>query len=151
MVLFTFSHRITSDIEAAEWLHSLPTHLHHPRFQGSSLIFLFLFFIFLLFSLWLIRGDASSSSSNGPLGAISPRPASPSSPHPCPARLVHFSSRCCGDTTQLSALLVYTLLDSRSHWPDSLDSGSSRFFKFLSLGSHRALTAPPRCAGTAKF
>jgi hypothetical protein len=55
VVLFTFSHRITSDREAPF------LHLHHPRFQGfPPLIYFILFYKYSLFGLY-----APPSSSNG--------------------------------------------------------------------------------------
>jgi hypothetical protein len=68
-----------------------------PPFSGVSLIFYFYFYFF-LFSLWLIRGDASSGRNLAPLclSFLSTSMSRPSGP---------FLARCCGDTTQLSALL----------------------------------------------
>jgi hypothetical protein len=102
VVLFTFSHRITSDIEDPPMAPFYSIN-HHPRFQGSSFSFIFLFSFYS--SLFGLYAPPSSQP-----GAISSRSSTPP---------VWSLVGCCGDTTQLlSPTVIYFY---RSHLPDSLD------------------------------
>jgi hypothetical protein len=113
VVLFTFSHRITSDR-----LHSLHTHLHHPRFQGSSLLFLFLFLF--LFSPSSLFGLYAASLLVQTATGRNLTPFSISTL--VPPHLPSLSSISRPLLWRHNTIVPYSILDSRSHLPDSLDS-----------------------------